>query len=100
MASSTGWRPYKTSIHQVYFLNRYLVPGLRMFIRQRSAEQSSVPGVFKVNISFFMDHSTKNRVFSGRKSVSDTVQIGTITLAASQAAQVQSENAAIAHGLK
>jgi RNA polymerase sigma-70 factor (ECF subfamily) len=50
-----------------------------------------------------MDHSTKKRVFSARKTVSDTVQIGSITLAAAQAAQiqqVQSENAAIAHGLK
>jgi RNA polymerase sigma-70 factor, ECF subfamily len=47
-----------------------------------------------------MDHSTKKRVFSGRESVSDTVQTGSITLAAAQTAQVQSENAAIAHGLK
>src|SRR5246127_4213910 len=47
-----------------------------------------------------MDHSTKKRVFSGRKSVSETVQTGSMTLAAVQAAQVQSENAAIAHGLK
>src|SRR5438445_94710 len=47
-----------------------------------------------------MDHSTKKRVFSGRKNVSDTVQTGSMTLAAAQAAQVQSENAAIAHGLK
>src|SRR5260370_24261475 len=47
-----------------------------------------------------MDHSTKKRVFSGRKNVSDTVQTGSITLAAAQAAQVESENAAIAHGLK
>src|SRR6201995_2932848 len=48
----------------------------------------------------FMDHSTKERVFPGRKSVSDTVQIGSITLSAAQAALVQSENATIAHGLK
>src|SRR6202045_4782232 len=47
-----------------------------------------------------MDHSTKKRVFSGRKSVSDSVQTGSIALAAAQAAQVQSENAAIARGLK
>src|SRR5437879_4751501 len=47
-----------------------------------------------------MDHSTKKRVFSGQKNVSDTVQTGSITLAAAQTAQVQSENAAIAHGLK
>ena len=47
-----------------------------------------------------MDHSTKKRVFSGRKNVSDTVQTGSISLTAAQAAQVQSENAAIAHGLK
>src|SRR6202048_4227379 len=54
----------------------------------------------RVNTSFFMDHSTKKRVFSDRTSVSDTVLTGSITLAAVQAAQVQSENAAIAHGLK
>ena len=47
-----------------------------------------------------MDHSTKKRVFSGRKNVSDTVQNGSMTLTAAQAAQVLSENAAIAHGLK
>jgi RNA polymerase sigma-70 factor (ECF subfamily) len=47
-----------------------------------------------------MDHSTKKRVFSGRKSVSTTVQTGSISLATTQAAQVQSENAAIAQGLK
>ena len=47
-----------------------------------------------------MDHSTKKRVFPGRKNVSDTVQTGSITLMAAQTAQVQSENAAIAHGLK
>src|SRR5437660_3468614 len=47
-----------------------------------------------------MDHSTKKRVFSRRKSVSETMQTGSMSLAAAQAAQVQSENAAIAHGLK
>src|SRR5258708_5621955 len=47
-----------------------------------------------------MDPSTKKRVFSGRMSVSDTVQTGSITLAAAQTAQVRSGNAAIAHGLK
>src|SRR6201987_3184052 len=47
-----------------------------------------------------MDHSTKKRVFSGRRSVSDTVRTGSIALAAVQAAEVASENAAIAHGLK
>ena len=47
-----------------------------------------------------MDHSTKERVFSGPKSVSENVQTGSITLAAAaQTAQVQTENAAIAHGL-
>jgi RNA polymerase sigma-70 factor (ECF subfamily) len=55
---------------------------------------------FRRNISFFMDHSTRKRVFSDRMSVSDTVRTGSITLAAVQAAEVQSENAAIAHGLK
>src|SRR5713226_10319253 len=47
-----------------------------------------------------MNHSTKRRVFSGPKSVSENVQTGSIALAAAQTAQVQSENAAIAHGLK
>src|SRR5438309_5545795 len=47
-----------------------------------------------------MDHSNQKRVFSGRKCVSDTVQTGSMALAAAQAAQVQRENAAIAHGLK
>src|SRR5271169_1577564 len=47
-----------------------------------------------------MDHSTKKRDFSARKSVSTTVQTGSISLTAALAAQVQSENAAIAHGLK
>src|SRR5258705_837487 len=47
-----------------------------------------------------MDPSTKKRVFSGRMSVSDTVQTASMTLVAAQAAQVQSENAAIAYGLK
>jgi RNA polymerase sigma-70 factor (ECF subfamily) len=56
--------------------------------------------VFRWIFHFFMDHSTKKRVFSGREIVSETVQTGSITLAAAHAAQVQSENAAIAHGLK
>src|SRR5438270_2511750 len=47
-----------------------------------------------------MDHSNQKRVFSARKCVSDTVQTGSMALAAAQAAQVQRENAAIAHGLK
>src|ERR1700722_17815619 len=47
-----------------------------------------------------MDHSTKNRVFSGRKNVSTTVPSGSISLAAALTDQIQSENAAIAHGLK
>src|ERR1700756_4016839 len=47
-----------------------------------------------------MVHSTKKRVFSDGKNVSHTVQTGSMTLAAAQAARVQSENAAIAHGLK
>src|SRR5271163_1262752 len=47
-----------------------------------------------------MDHSVKKRVFSGQKSVSTTVQSGSISLTAVLADQAQSENAAIAHGLK
>jgi len=56
--------------------------------------------VFGVDRQIFMDHSTKKRVFSARKPVSDSVQTGSMTLAAAQAARVQSENAAIARGLK
>jgi RNA polymerase sigma-70 factor (ECF subfamily) len=68
-----------------------------MFVRSKLAYPSPVQDVFQSEYFIFMDHSTKKRVFSGRKNVSDTVQTGSITLAA---AQVQSENAAIAHGLK
>ena len=41
-----------------------------------------------------------HRVFFGRGNVTSTVQGGSISLTAVAAAQVQSENAAIAHGLK
>src|SRR5580704_7628755 len=47
-----------------------------------------------------MDHSTKKRVFYGQSSVSTSVQTGSISLTAAQAALIQSENASIAHGLK
>ena len=50
--------------------------------------------------SFFMDHSVKKRVFSAGKSVSSTVHRGSISLTAALADEAQSENAAIAHGLK
>jgi RNA polymerase sigma-70 factor, ECF subfamily len=56
--------------------------------------------VFRADISIFMDHSAKKRVFSDRRSVSTTVQTGSISLTAALADQIQSENAAIAHGLK
>lgn len=46
-----------------------------------------------------MDYAISKRVFLGRRSVSNTVQSG-INSAAVLAAQVQSESAAIAHGLK
>ena len=52
------------------------------------------------NHLFFMDHSLKKRVFSGRKNVSGNVQADSISLAAALVDQAQSENAAIAHGLK
>jgi RNA polymerase sigma-70 factor, ECF subfamily len=48
----------------------------------------------------FMDQVGKKRVFSARKNVSSSVSMGSISLTATLAAQVQSENAAIAHGLK
>jgi RNA polymerase sigma-70 factor, ECF subfamily len=47
-----------------------------------------------------MNHSANKRVFSARKNVSNSVQTGAISLATSVADHVQSENAAIAHGLK
>src|SRR5271155_4616626 len=47
-----------------------------------------------------MDQVGKKRVFSVRKNVSSSVPTGSISLTAALAAQVQSENAAIAHGLK
>jgi RNA polymerase sigma-70 factor, ECF subfamily len=47
-----------------------------------------------------MDQVGKKRVFSARKNVSSSVSMGSISLTATLAAQVQSENAAIAHGLK
>ncbi|MEO6805789.1 MAG: sigma-70 family RNA polymerase sigma factor [Edaphobacter sp.] len=47
-----------------------------------------------------MDHSLKKRVFPGRTNVSTAVQTGTISLTAALVDQSQSENAAIAHGLK
>jgi RNA polymerase sigma-70 factor (ECF subfamily) len=51
-------------------------------------------------ISSFMDPSGKKRVFSGRKNVFSSVQASSISLSSALAAQTQSENAAIAHGLK
>jgi RNA polymerase sigma-70 factor, ECF subfamily len=47
-----------------------------------------------------MDYSDQKRVFSKRQIVSSNVQSRAIPISAAQAAQVQSENAAIAHGLK
>jgi RNA polymerase sigma-70 factor (ECF subfamily) len=47
-----------------------------------------------------MDQVGKKRVFSTRKNVSSSVPTGSISLTATLTAQVQSENAAIAHGLK
>jgi RNA polymerase sigma-70 factor (ECF subfamily) len=51
-------------------------------------------------ISSFMDYSDQKRVFSGRAAVSNNVQSMAIPVSAAQAAQAQSENAAIAQGLK
>ena len=47
-----------------------------------------------------MDNSAQKRVFSSRKDVSGSVTGDSISLATALAAQTQSENAAIAHGLK
>jgi RNA polymerase sigma-70 factor (ECF subfamily) len=47
-----------------------------------------------------MDYSNQKRVFSSRDTVSSSVQSRAIPMSAVQAAQAQSENAAIAHGLK
>jgi RNA polymerase sigma-70 factor (ECF subfamily) len=55
---------------------------------------------FPSETSSFMDHSPKKRVFPGQRNVSPTVQAGSISLTAALADEAQSENAAIAHGLK
>lgn len=47
-----------------------------------------------------MNHSLPKRVFFDRQRVSSSVQSGSISVAAALAAQVQSESAAIAYGLK
>jgi RNA polymerase sigma-70 factor, ECF subfamily len=47
-----------------------------------------------------MDEVGKKRVFPVQTNVSNSVQRGSISLTATLAAQVQSENVAIAHGLK
>jgi RNA polymerase sigma-70 factor (ECF subfamily) len=47
-----------------------------------------------------MDYSASKRVFSKQKAVSDSVPTSVISISAAQAAQNQSENAAIAQGLK
>jgi RNA polymerase sigma-70 factor, ECF subfamily len=47
-----------------------------------------------------MDRAGKKRVFLGRKNVSSSVQNGSISLTSTFGAQVSSENAAIAQGLK
>ncbi len=47
-----------------------------------------------------MDKFSTNRVFFNRSSVRDTVQVGSIALTAAASAQAQSENLAIAQGLK
>lgn len=47
-----------------------------------------------------MKQVTQPRVFFSRRSVTSTVQGGSIALTAAAVAQAQSENAAIAHGLK
>ena len=57
-------------------------------------------GFFRGVFQFFMDGSNQKRVFSSRDNVSSTVQGESISLAAALGAQTQSENAAIAHGLK
>jgi len=48
----------------------------------------------------FMEHSIKKRVFSGRKNVSPNMLAGSISLVTALVDEAQSENAAIAHGLK
>jgi RNA polymerase sigma-70 factor, ECF subfamily len=47
-----------------------------------------------------MDYSKQKRVFSNRQPVSNDMQAGAIPISAALIAQVQSENAAIAQGLK
>jgi RNA polymerase sigma-70 factor (ECF subfamily) len=47
-----------------------------------------------------MEYSSQKRVFSPRRRVSEAVEQRAIPVAAALTAQIQSENAAIAHGLK
>jgi RNA polymerase sigma-70 factor (ECF subfamily) len=47
-----------------------------------------------------MDYPKQKRVFSSKEPVSNSVQTRAIPISAAQAAQIQSENAAIAQGLK
>ncbi len=47
-----------------------------------------------------MGWTTKKRVFSRQASVSNGMPVGSISLTATQTAEMQSENAAIAYGLK
>ncbi|MBB5342412.1 RNA polymerase sigma-70 factor (ECF subfamily) [Edaphobacter lichenicola] len=53
-----------------------------------------------MEISLFMNRVGKKRVLLYRKNVSSSVQNGSISLASTLGAQVSSENAAIAQGLK
>jgi RNA polymerase sigma-70 factor (ECF subfamily) len=55
---------------------------------------------FRVNFRLFMDYSNQKRVFSNRGAVSNSVQSTAIPISAAQSAHIQSENVAIAHGLK
>jgi RNA polymerase sigma-70 factor (ECF subfamily) len=71
-----------------------------MFSRPKPAEPAWFKPSSNEQIYFFMDRSIKMRDFSGRKPVSDNVRAGSISISAAEIAQTQSENAAIACGLK
>src|ERR1700751_2186904 len=72
----------------------------RMTYGPEQTEGTGVQPYSRHPIDFSMKDSVKKRDFYGRKTVSTTVQTGSISLTAAEAAQVHAENAAIASGLK
>ena len=74
--------------------------GFRIWTETPISARKSSALQFLRKFSTFMDYPRPKRVFSRRGAVSSTVQTLAIPVSAAVAAQIQSENAAIAHGLK